>query len=185
MALFYHEDMKKFLWLFFLSCSILQAQDRVVPCQCKTSLDWRYEGYIDVFDSEEASSIISKTRNNMQDEDFLLVEITGSTDSLFRVNIRYALFDMPLPLDNVFIRKQHLIILSRLLNKPMPLYSEPFKTSTVILNVEHSYGYVYNVIDCQDDWLKVSFTDDNGISHEGWMSNEYQCPDVYSACMGS
>ena len=138
-----------------------------------------------MFDSEEASSIISKIRNNMKDEDFLIVEITGRTDSLFRVNIRAALYDMPLPLDDGFIRKQHLIILSRLLNKPMPLYSEASKSSPVILNVEHSYGYVYNVIDCQGDWLKVSFTDDNGIIHEGWMSNEYQCPDVYSACMGS
>ena len=178
--------MKKTVILFFLilSCPILQAQDESTFCQCETILDYRFEDYIDVFNSDDSSFPIARVRNNPQEDEFLVVEIIGRSDSLFRVNIRMAISNNPFQMNNVFVRKEHLIILSRLLNHPMPLYSQPSKSSTIVKSIEDSYGHIYEVIDSSVDWLRVVYTDGNNNRYEGWMAKEYQCSNIYSSCMG-
>ena len=176
--------MKKYLLLLILLAPVAFAQQKVSVCKSKVVLDYSYEDYIDVFYSEEDDFSFARIRNNPYDDTCIEMEITGRTEKLFRVNMRVCLGEYPFRMTDVFIKKENLIILSRLLDQPMPLYASPSESGSIILFVKNSHGYVYRVIDCLGDWLKVLFLDETGKEHEGWMAPRYQCSDVYSACMG-
>ena len=177
-------EMKKYLFLFVLLAPAAFAQQTVSPCKSQVVLDYQYEGYIDVFYSVEDDFSFAKIRNNPFDDTCVEVEITGRTEKMFQVNMRVCLGEYPFRMTDVFIKKENLIILSRLLNHPMPLYASPSESGAVNLSVNYSHGYVYRVIDCWGEWLKVSFLDDTGKEHEGWMAPRFQCSNVYSACKG-
>jgi hypothetical protein len=85
---------------------------------------------------------------------------------------------------NAFIHKEHLVVMSKMLASPMPLYESPSADSRIIHRVANSYGYTYHVLDCDGSWLKVSYLTHEGVKHVGWMAKQYQCTNPYTACMG-
>ena len=176
--------MKKGLVLFvLLLCQIANAQDRIIGCQ--VILDYDYGEYIDVFYQDSNNYFpFAKVKNDLDREVIMVMDLTGKTDEFFRVNIKSGLFYDTFELSDVYVHKEHLVILSRLLEHPMPLFSEPSKNSSVVMTIPNSYGYVYKVLDCDGNWLKVEYTDEDKKCHIGWMAPEYQCSNPYSACMG-
>ena len=175
--------MKKIVLLFLAFCQIVNAQNST-PCETSVTLDYEYEGYLDLYNAEGISYSFARVRNNVQDDEYIEIEITESSSSRFKVNIHMKSIGLPFLIKNVYIKKEHLITLARPIDYPMPLYSRPSLSSKIVASVENSYGYKYDVLDCYSDWLKVSFVDDRNQRHTGWMAKKYQCHNVYNACMG-
>lgn len=164
---------------------LLCSQPSVVHCHAKVIIDYRYDGYVELFCDENTSFPFAKVRNNLMTEDIVIIaEITGRTNNRFRVNLQNELTLFPFRITDVFIDKEHLVILSKVSEAPMPLYSAPSISSAVVTYVKESHGYTYLVMDCDGEWLKVSFTDNNGATFVGWMAPDYQCNHPFTACMG-
>ncbi len=102
----------------------------------------------------------------------------------FRVNMHLRDVGLSFRIEDVYINKEHLITLARPIDYPMPLYSQSSLSSKIVASIENAYAYKYDVLDCSDDWLKVTFVDDENHRHTGWMAKKYQCSNVYNACMG-
>lgn len=175
--------MKKIVLLFLAFCQIINAQNST-PCKTSVTLDYEYEGYLELYNEESASYSFARVRNNVQDDEYLEIEITECSSSRFKVNIHMQSIGFPFRMENVYIKKEHLITLARAIDYPMPLYSHPSLSSKIVTSIENSYGYKYDVLDCYNDWLKVTFVDNKNQRHTGWMAKKYQCPNVYNACMG-
>ena len=175
--------MKSFILCLFVCCQLLSAQNKP-RFQCEVALDYEFDGYIDIFDDVNSSFVFARIRNNNLQDECIGVEILESLDSRFKVNLHLKGTGLPFRMENVYIKKEHLITLARAIDYPMPLYSHPSLSSKIVTSIENSYGYKYDVLDCYNDWLKVTFVDNKNQRHTGWMAKKYQCPNVYNACMG-
>ena len=175
--------MKRIIAFFlFVLCQTTFAQ-QIKPCSATVFLDFNYQDYISVFDSNDSGPVI-RIRNLCEIDKYVEIQITGEQGELFRVNLGFECLGSELAVKNAFIHKEHLVVLSKKLNAPMPLYESPSLNSRIIHRVANSYGYTYNVIDCDGSWLKVSYVSNKGIKHVGWMAKQYQCTNPYTACMG-
>lgn len=174
--------MKKLLVCLLFCCQILDAQNR--PCRCEVNIDYDYDGFIDLYNNSETSFVFAKIRNNVIEDECVGIEILEDCGSRFRVNMHLRDVGLSFRMEDVYIYKEHLITLARPIDYPMPLYSQPSLSSKIVASIENAYGYKYDVLDCFDDWLKVTFVDDENHRHTGWMAKKFQCSNVYNACMG-
>ena len=159
-------------------------QEKVVQSPCCVVLDYRYSDYIDVYYRPDTTCAFAKVRNDVQNDVYLQITIEEKAGLFFFFFFSTILEHCQFYMSDVFIRKEHLIILSRYTSTSMPLYSAPSYSRSVDYHVPNAHGYIYNVLDCSDGWLKVSFIDGSNNRIEGWMPPEYQCSNVYTACMG-
>ena len=64
----------------------------------------------------------------------------------------------------------------------IPLYSKPNTKSQVSYYIDNpSWGDLYTITGCKDNWLEIEFTE-NGIIKKGWLSPDFQCANPYSSC---
>jgi len=166
----------------FVLCHVSFAQ-QIRQCEATVFVEFDYKDYISVYDSDDSDAAI-KIRNLCEIDKYVEIQITGNKGDLFRVNLGFECLGSELTVKNAFIHKEHLVVMSKMLASPMPLYESPSADSRIIHRVANSYGYTYHVLDCDGSWLKVSYLTHEGVKHVGWMAKQYQCTNPYTACMG-
>lgn len=176
--------MKRFVLLPLLFLYQFAIAQQMIPCQARVFLDFDYCDYIPVYESSDAASPQFMIRNLCDDDKYVEIQITGKKGTRLRVNLSFTCLGSEFEVHNAYIQNRHLVALSRMQENAMPLFERPSDDGKIVCNVESSYGYAYQVLDCTGTWLKVSYVDSKGERHVGWMAERYQCSNPYTACLG-
>lgn len=166
------------LFIFESSLSYSQINSRV--CNSSIFLDIDHKGYISVYD-KPSGKVIKQLRNDNDAGNYIIFNIVDKTNTMFCVNASYSLDEDSIVVKGWIKKTNSLGIYSRAYNRPLNLYKNPNRKSSIIISDGKYNPNMYVVIDCCGKWLKIIAVV-KGEVYEGWIPPEMQCANVYSTC---
>lgn len=175
--------MKKILYIaLILLCFINEAYSQKKYnkcCDANIFLDIEYADSVPLYKGD-SGRVIAFLKHDLDDENFIQFKILNKSEEMFYVHVYKSQNENKILLKGWIKKEKHLGIYSRAYNKNLILYKNPEDNSEIVCQEEYE-SKMYEVIDCQGDWLKIKTVIDGKI-YEGWIPPESQCANVYSTC---
>lgn len=175
--------MKKILFfsivLLCFNNEICSQQEYNNCCNVNIFLDIEYSDSIPIYE-ESNGKITTFLKHDIDNENFIQFKILKRTKTMFYVYVYESQNEEQVLLKGWIKKSAHLGIYSRAYDKDLILYKNPEEKSEIVCQ-EGYKTKVYEVVDCQNGWLKIKTTI-NGKMFEGWIPPGMQCANVYSTC---
>ncbi|MCX6319477.1 MAG: hypothetical protein NTW29_19525 [Bacteroidetes bacterium] len=144
---------------------------------CEVFLSLKEKNKIVVYNSTQKTKILGWFGHKVKDEDYLMIDILNSNDSMYFVSATYSVSGKTIK--GWISRKTKLAIFSKFYDKELLLYKEP-KKKEVVFKAPPSVKEL-EVLACKDGWLKIR-TKDREKRYTGWIPPESQCSNPYTTC---
>ena len=170
----------RFVLLFMLLGSQCMAQ--IGQCDATILVDFNFREGIPLF-AEPGGKVINQLRHNFIKEDFLILDVDGKNDSMFRITASYGIDGF---ISKGWIKNDNpsLVIFVKAYSRDLVLYRHPTlesEISSIVKKELNPADYTYHVLDCHGKWLYIRGVI-NGAVFSGWISPDMQCANQYTTC---
>lgn len=161
------------LGTFLISCTMQESSMMNGTCVLNNKQIWNH-----VFsDADISSEKIDSLTNDTINEDYQQVIIRDIKNGMAQIEYDVDIVRVGLGWINMAC-----LAINPSTTERIPLYSKPDTKSRVAYYIENpSWGDLYTITGCKDNWLEIEFTE-NGIIKKGWLSPDFQCANPYSSC---
>lgn len=168
----------KLLILFFIPICLFGKNEIDNECNCSVVLYYK-QIKVPLFDDK--GKVLCCVMNDTTTEDYFGVIIMkiNKNNRLAYVSASATLYDT-IPKIGWIETKNLGIYPSKF--STINLYYNPNIDSKIKSKIFKPEYFPFNILDCKENWLYISYLDTDGKIKEGWLSPEDQCSNPYSTC---
>jgi hypothetical protein len=150
-------------------------------CSCVAIINPDFKGKVSIL-SKPNGGIVKQMQHNFSEEDFLMLKIYKDSLNFFYGQISYALTPQKFE-TGWFQKSKELGTYTRnyASNDTLKLYSQASVKSKIRVRIPYWINRMVTISKCDKDWIYVKIND-KGITKEGWLSPDKQCPNPYTTC---
>ena len=172
---------KLFALLIFFTLAVAVYGQSASKCNCGAFVDFNYSGYISIYDKPYGVQI-GQSKNNIKDEDFLIMNIENDSLDFLYANIGFAIKESSKI--KGWVKKSKAIgTYARNYSQgdTLFLYSKADTNSKISTFIPEWINNVYKIEKCYNDWVYV-ITKYKGKTKKGWLQPDRQCANPYTTC---